>query len=110
MRIVNPGEVLEAPGILANPVPVEALYDREAAHQVILRNLLQRQGYNSLDEVRSQELQEAVLEVLIARGLEVSDELRAALAETSDTAALRSALRRAATVASAADVLAGLRS
>jgi putative restriction endonuclease len=110
MRIVNPGEILEAPGILANPVPVEALYDREAAHQVILRNLLQRQGYNSLDEVRSEGLQEAVLEVLTARGLEVSDELRAALAEISDATALRSALRRAATAASAADALAGLRS
>jgi Putative restriction endonuclease len=114
MRIVNPGETLEAPGILANPVPVEALYDREAARQVILRNLLQRQGYTSLDEVRSegaaQELQGAILDVVIARSLEVTEELRAALAEVSDTSTLRSALRRAATAASAADVLPALRS
>ncbi|HYU33148.1 MAG TPA: Uma2 family endonuclease [Thermoanaerobaculia bacterium] len=43
-RIAHPGEDLEAPGALANPVPVEALYDRDAARRVIFRNLLQRQG------------------------------------------------------------------
>ena len=118
MRIVNPGETLEAPGILANPVPVEALYDREAARPVVLRNLLQREGYGSLDEVRSegsakgeaQGLREAVLEVLSARGLEVNDELPAALAKVSDPGLLKSVLRHAATAASAADVLSALRS
>jgi hypothetical protein len=54
MRIANPGEQLVAPGILANPVPVEALYDREAARPVIFRNLLERQGYASLDDVRAE--------------------------------------------------------
>ncbi|MEA2603082.1 MAG: hypothetical protein QOF89_4074 [Acidobacteriota bacterium] len=44
MTIANPGEELRAPGILANPVPVEALYDREVALEVAFRNLLQRQG------------------------------------------------------------------
>lgn len=114
LRIANPGEDLEAPGILANPVPVEALYDREAARRVILRNLLQRQGYASLDEVRSegsaQGLQEAVLEVLIARGLEGNDELRTALAKLTDPESLKSVLRHAATAASAADLLASLHS
>lgn len=52
LRSVRPGESLEAPGILKNPVPVEALYDREAAHEVTLRNLLQRRGYESLEAVR----------------------------------------------------------
>ncbi|MDI1482503.1 Uma2 family endonuclease [Polyangium sp. y55x31] len=52
VRTVRPGESLEAPGILKNPVPVEALYDREAAHEVTLRNLLQRRGYESLEAVR----------------------------------------------------------
>ena len=52
MRLAQPGEELEAPGILQNPVPVLALYDRDAAHEATLRNLLQRQGYGSLDDVR----------------------------------------------------------
>jgi hypothetical protein len=75
MRIANPGEQLEAPGILANPVPVEALYDREAARRVIFHNLLQRQGYASLDDVRAegeaQGLRKAVVAVFAARGLAV---------------------------------------
>ncbi|HVK67518.1 MAG TPA: Uma2 family endonuclease [Polyangium sp.] len=52
LRAVGPGESLVAPGILKNAVPVEALYDREAAHEVTLRNLLQRRGYESLEAVR----------------------------------------------------------
>ena len=52
--VVGPGGVLTAPGILRNPVPVEALWEREAAHEATLRNLLQRSGYESLDEVRDE--------------------------------------------------------
>ncbi|HRI68574.1 MAG TPA: DUF4351 domain-containing protein [Polyangium sp.] len=50
MRTVYTG-ALSAPGILRNPVPVAALYDREAAHEATFRNLLQRRGYASLEEV-----------------------------------------------------------
>jgi hypothetical protein len=115
MRIAHPGEQLEAPGILANPVPVEALYDREAARRVIFRNLLQRQGYASLEEVRDegreegevQGLREAVVEVLAGRGLAVDDELRTALAAVNDSEILRSVLRRAG-LASSAEILAAL--
>src|SRR5262249_55630876 len=53
-RTVLPGNTLEAPGILKNPVPVEALYDRDAAHEQTLKNLLQRRGYESLDAVRAE--------------------------------------------------------
>jgi len=53
-RLAYPGQQLEAPGILANPVPVEALYDPDAAHEVALRNLLQRRGYADLDAVREE--------------------------------------------------------
>jgi hypothetical protein len=49
----QPGQLLEAPGILQNPVPVVALYDRDTAHAVTLRNLLQRQGYSDLEAVRA---------------------------------------------------------
>jgi hypothetical protein len=61
---VHPGEELTAPGILQNPVPVDALYDRQAAHAVTLRNLLQRQGYRDLDEVRGEGRQEGQLQAL----------------------------------------------
>jgi hypothetical protein len=46
----TPGQSLTAPGILQNPVRVEALYDPEAAHEATLRNLLQRRGVESLEE------------------------------------------------------------
>jgi hypothetical protein len=47
----EPPALLHAPGILKNPVPIDALYDREAAHEQTLKNLLQRKGYESLDAV-----------------------------------------------------------
>lgn len=53
-RTLYPGQELRAPGVLKNPLPVEALYDPKAAHEVALRNLLQRKGYNSLDAVLDQ--------------------------------------------------------
>ncbi|MGK4000280.1 Uma2 family endonuclease [Sorangium sp. So ce1024] len=53
-RIALPGEELLAPGVLKNPVRVEALYDREAAHEAALRNLLQRRGYEDLEAVREE--------------------------------------------------------
>jgi Uma2 family endonuclease len=117
MRIVNPGVQLTAPGILANPVPVEALYDREVARRVTFRNLLQRQGYASLEDVRTEgealgratgeveALRTAVIEVLAARGFAVDDGLRTALASFEDPAALSSILRRAAVAASPAEIL-----
>jgi Uma2 family endonuclease len=54
VRIAVPGELLEAPGILRNPVPVEALFDTDVADRVELRNVLQRHGYESLDAVRAE--------------------------------------------------------
>ena len=54
MRSVLPGQTLTAPGVLQNPVRVEALYDRDAAHEAALQNLLQRKGYRDLDAVREE--------------------------------------------------------
>jgi hypothetical protein len=51
MRTVLPGASLTAPGVLQNPVLVEALYDRDAAERATLTNLLQRKGYQDLDAV-----------------------------------------------------------
>ncbi|WP_437687019.1 Uma2 family endonuclease [Sorangium sp. So ce176] len=53
-RVAVPGEALLAPGVLKNPVLVEALYDREAAHEATLRNLLQRRGYDDIEAVREE--------------------------------------------------------
>ena len=54
VRLFGRGTILSAPGILRNDVPVEALYDRSVAHDLTLRNLLQRKGYQGLDDVREQ--------------------------------------------------------
>lgn len=51
MRLLSVTDFLEAPGILRNPVPVQALFDRKAAHRATLRNLLQREGYEDLEAV-----------------------------------------------------------
>ncbi|HNH48978.1 MAG TPA: Uma2 family endonuclease, partial [Myxococcota bacterium] len=50
-EIFGPGTQLLAPGILANPVPVEALYEPGAARETVLRNTLARAGYSGLEEV-----------------------------------------------------------
>jgi Uma2 family endonuclease len=54
MHLAFSGDELRAPGVLRNPVRVEALYDPEASMEAALRNLLQRAGYDSLDEVRAE--------------------------------------------------------
>ncbi len=60
-RIVrHVGELLTAPGVLRNPVPVEALFDETTANRMTLRNLLQREGYESLDAVREEGVTEGV--------------------------------------------------
>jgi len=114
-RLLGPGEELTAPGILQNPIPVDALYDRQAAHAVTFRNLLQRQGYRDLDEVRGegrhegqlQALRDSILDVLQIRGLSVGDAARSALASISDLAVLRRLHNRAVTAATADEVFAG---
>ena len=101
MRVAKPGEELTAPGILKNAVPVLALFDREAAHEATLRNLLQRRGYESLEAVRAQgELtgrREALFTVLRARGLAISDEERGLILANRDPGMLDEWIVRAAT-------------
>lgn len=58
MERLGVGQQLRAPGVLRNPIAVEALLDRDAAHEATLRNLLQRHGYASLDELREQGIQQ----------------------------------------------------
>ncbi|MFB1490194.1 MULTISPECIES: Uma2 family endonuclease [unclassified Thiocapsa] len=100
MRLVGPGEILSAPGLLRNPVPIEALYDRDAAHRATLRNLLQREGYESLDAVRqegiveginqgiSQGIAESILALLTDRELVVDPPTRERILGEQDLAQL----------------------
>jgi Uma2 family endonuclease len=64
MQTFVPGQQLTAAGVLQNDVPVEAMFDSGAAEQVALRNLLNRQGYQNLDEVRSEGHAEGQLDAL----------------------------------------------
>ena len=125
MRLARPGDMLVAPGILQNPVPVLALYDREAAHEATLRNLLQRRGYESLDAVRSEGRTEgrtegktegktegelegrrgALLTFLGARGLAVSAEERARISAERDMIVLDRWIMKAATASTTEVVL-----
>jgi len=90
MRVALPGEELRAAGILQNPVLVDALFDERAALEATLRNLLQRQGYESLEAVHKEGRQEgrqeglavaraAILDLCEAYGVHVDDERRRVL-------------------------------
>ena len=54
VRLARIGDVLQAPGILRNPVPVSALYDLNEAQRLTLRNLLQREGYESIEAIKAE--------------------------------------------------------
>lgn len=105
MRMVRPGEELSAPGVLRNRVPIEALFDREAAHEVALRNLLQRKGYENLRDVETKNESRgkalAILGVLAARGLAISEDVHRRLTACEDSSALDRWVRRSVTVPSA---------
>ena len=117
MRIATSGDELLAPGILRNPVPVDALFDRQAAHRATFRSLLQRQGYESLDEVRQEGRAEghaegrqegralSLVAILEARGIAFSDKDRQRILQCSDQATFDRWLRSAATKVSIEDIL-----
>ena len=107
MRTVWPGEELEAPGILENSIPVEALYDWQVGQEITLRNLLQRHGYNGLDAVQAEALRDSILDVFAARHLVVSEEVHAAIAGSSDVELLKRWHHQAVTAVSAGDLLTG---
>lgn len=116
MRVVHPGAHLKAPGVLKNPVLVEALYDRDEAERATLTNLLQRQGYEDLGAVlargrdegreagRSEGRAASVIAVLEARGFRVPRSVSEHVLQCSDVVQLDRWIRRAATVTQAADL------
>jgi hypothetical protein len=102
---------------LKNPVPVLALFDEDAAHEVMLRNLLQRKGYESLEAARAEGRakrraeeeargwQEALLVLLAARGLRVSKKAEEQIRAMTDKATLDRWVARVIKAASVAEVL-----
>ena len=126
MRIAGPGELLSAPGILRNDVPVEALWDADAADRHTLTNLLQRHGYDGLDAVRAEGHQEGRQEghqeghqegglvharatlrrLLSRRGFAISPAQEARIDACSSTDTLDLWIDRVLDAASADDVLA----
>lgn len=112
MKVVFPGAYLTAPGILRNPVLVEALYDREAGHRATLTNLLQRRGYADLEAVLQagraegglEQARAALRRVLLKRGFELSPDHEARIAACDDLARLEELLDRAIDATTVADV------
>jgi len=129
-RVVGEGSTLTAPGILKNPVPIAALFDKAAAFRATLRNLLQREGYEDLEDVKAhgraegkaegmaegkaegmaegkaEGMAEAILELLAIRGVQVDESTRAALLDCSDVAVLKRRLAKAARATNASEVIA----
>jgi hypothetical protein len=96
VRTAYPGERLAAPGVLKNDVLVEALYERGAAEQATLTNLLQRRGYADLDAVLAEGLakglddgalkhaRRSLRRLLARRGLLLTAELEARIDACAD--------------------------
>ncbi len=125
MRIATPGQLLHAPGVLRNPIPVEALYDQDLSNDLTLRNLVQRKGFadfaavqaeskaeglaegkaEGLAEGKTEGLQKALIRVLFARKLSPSAEELNAKTECVDLETLERWLDQAVTASSAQEAL-----
>ncbi len=121
-RVATSGEELHAPEFLANPVPVDALWDAEAADRATLRNLLERFGYRDIDAVREEGRDEgrqqgrqeghvaaarAILRrVLVSRGIAVDAAGESRIDAEPDTAVLERWVAQAAVATGAAEVFA----
>lgn len=109
VRTAHPGDVLTAPDVLQNPVPVEALYDREAAHEATLQNLLQRKGFASLEEVQEDgrigQARASLRRLLTRRGLPLSADDEARIAACPDRATLERWFDQAVTASTTAEAL-----
>ena len=112
MVVRHIGELLTAPGVLRNPVPVEALFDREVGFDIVLRNLLQRRGFEDIEAVLAAGREEGreegrasgaleaarrmVLAVVDARSLPLSEAARARIEACTDADQLQRWARTAA--------------
>lgn len=116
VKRVVPGQQLRAPGVLSNPVPIEALWDRDAAHDATLRNLVNRKGFASFEAAREAAREEGreegawrasqatLLQVLEARGIALSARDAARIRATTEVTQLSAWIGRAAVATSLTDV------
>ncbi len=111
--------VIEDP-CLVRPLPIQALLDAASSDDAVARALLQKRvpalevaiaegeaRGEATGELRM--AREAISMVLQSRGVEVPAEVARAIADCHDSSKLRRWLKRAATAATAAEVVAGSR-
>ena len=109
------GDNLTAPGILQNPVPVDALYDYRVACEVAFRNELQRKGYASLDAIHDEgmmlgglaQARTGLRHVLVARGLALTASHDARIDACTDVTSLDRWLQAAVLATTENDVFGG---
>ena len=116
VAVLGPGQVLHAPGVLRNEIPVEALFDRKRAREIALRNLLEDAGYSGLAAVReegreearedgrSQGLRDAVRTLLATRGIALDPAAQARVAAEHNPEQLLLWITRAASAREASEV------
>jgi predicted transposase YdaD len=95
---------------------VEALYDREAGHRAVLRNLLQREGYEGIEAIReegreagreegrSEGIAQSILTLLGGRGLPIDQATRGRILACQDRQQLNAWLLAAARVEAARQI------
>ena len=88
VQVLSADATVSAPGVLRNSYPVRSFFDRAAAERLTFRNLLQREGYDSLDAVRSDEARAALLKLVEAFAVALSPTDRAAI-DAADLGTLR---------------------
>jgi hypothetical protein len=119
MRVRRSGETLTAPGVLRNPVAVEAMWDAGAADAATLRNLLNRAGYTDIDAIRHEGVEQGIergieqgieaaratlLQLAEGRGLALRDEDRARIRSEQSIPTLMRWAMRVASAAAPADL------
>jgi hypothetical protein len=102
-RALDPGGSISDP-CLVRPLSVKALLDIAVAKNEVAR-ALEAQDNPAILAMKAAETAAAVLTVLASRGLDVPARVRAAVEGSEDLAELRRWLARAATAASAEDVI-----
>jgi Uma2 family endonuclease len=108
MQLRSSGDELLAPGVLANPVPVDALFDTEQALDAETRHVLQQHGFDGIDAVMAAGAEsgkrDSLARVLVARFGPLSPAEQARV-DALPAAAIDDAILRAITASTLADVL-----
>jgi Uma2 family endonuclease len=90
-------DVLTAPGVLKNPIPVRALFDEQLADRLTFDKLADRFGHDD-------NLKVGLLALLAARNISLSEAQRASIQDSHDFEQLSRWLVAAATAITAADL------